>query len=110
MLDVLCVIVITLILSYFTLILGELVPKRIAMKNPEKAAMRLCSVVRFFAVIFRPIVWFLSVSTNLVLKMLRIDPKHQDEEVTEEEIEAFEDLIEDYRNTNNLLLISNYYK
>ena len=85
-LDVLCVIVITLILSYFTLILGELVPKRIAMKNPEKAAMRLCSVVRFFAVIFRPVVWFLSVSTNLVLKMLRIDPKHQDEEVTEEEI------------------------
>ena len=85
-LDVLCVIVITLVLSYFTLILGELVPKRIAMKNPEKAAMRLCSVVRFFAVIFRPAVWFLSVSTNLVLKMLRIDPKHQDEEVTEEEI------------------------
>lgn len=85
-LDVLCVILITLILSYFTLILGELVPKRIAMKNPEKAAMRLCSVVRFFAVIFRPVVWFLSVSTNLVLKMLRIDPKHEDEEVTEEEI------------------------
>ncbi|MBE6583323.1 MAG: DUF21 domain-containing protein, partial [Ruminococcaceae bacterium] len=81
-LDVLCVILITLILSYFTLILGELVPKRIAMKNPDKAAMRLCSVVRFFAVIFRPVVWFLSVSTNLVLKMLRIDPKHQDEEVT----------------------------
>ncbi len=85
-LDVLCVIVITLVLSYFTLILGELVPKRIAMKNPEKAAMRLCSIVRFFAVIFRPAVWFLSVSTNLVLKMLRIDPKHEDEEVTEEEI------------------------
>ncbi len=85
-LDTICVILITVVLSYFTLILGELVPKRIAMKNPEKAAMRLCSVVGFFAVIFRPAVWFLSISTNLVLKMLRIDPKHEDEEVTEEEI------------------------
>ncbi len=85
-LDTICVVVITVILSYFTLILGELVPKRIAMKDPEKAAMRLCSLVGFFAVIFRPAVWFLSVSTNLVLKMLRIDPKHVDEEVTEEEI------------------------
>ncbi len=85
-LDTICVVLITIILSYFTLILGELVPKRIAMKNPEKVAMRLCSIVGFFAVIFRPAVWFLSVSTNLVLKMLRIDPKHTEEEVTEEEI------------------------
>ena len=85
-LDTICVVVITIILSYFTLILGELVPKRIALKNPEKAAMRLCSLVGFFAAIFRPAVWFLSVSTNLVLKMLRIDPKHEEEEVTEEEI------------------------
>ncbi len=85
-LDTLCVVLITVILSYFTLVLGELVPKRIAMKNPEKAAMGLCSLVSFFAIIFRPMVWFLSVSTNLVLKMLRIDPKHEDEEVTEEEI------------------------
>ena len=85
-LDTVCVVVITIVLSYFTLILGELVPKRIAMKDPEKAAMGLCSLVGFFAVIFRPAVWFLSVSTNLVLKMLRIDPKHEDEEVTEEEI------------------------
>ncbi|MBQ8254381.1 MAG: HlyC/CorC family transporter [Clostridia bacterium] len=85
-LDTICVVVITIVLSYFTLILGELVPKRIAMKDPEKMAMRLCSLVGFFAVIFRPAVWFLSVSTNLVLKMLRIDPKHEDEEVTEEEI------------------------
>lgn len=85
-LDTICVVVITIVLSYFTLILGELVPKRIAMKNPEKMAMRLCSLVGFFAVIFRPAVWFLSVSTNLVLKMLRIDPKHEEEEVTEEEI------------------------
>ena len=85
-LDTVCVIVITMVLSYFTLVLGELVPKRIAMKDPEKAAMRLCSLVGFFAVIFRPAVWLLSVSTNLILKMLRIDPKHTDEEVTEEEI------------------------
>ncbi len=85
-LDAACVVLITIILSYFTLVLGELVPKRIAMKNPEKVAMHLCSLVGFFAVVFRPAVWFLSVSTNLVLKMLRIDPKHDDEEVTKEEI------------------------
>ena len=85
-LDALCVVLITIILSYFTLVLGELVPKRIAMKNPEKAAMHLCSLVGFFAVVFRPAVWLLSVSSNRVLKMLRIDPKHEDEEVTKEEI------------------------
>ena len=85
-LDTICVVIITIVLSYFTLILGELVPKRIAMKDPEKAAMRLCSIVGFFAIIFRPAVWFLSASTNLVLKLLRIDPKHTEEEVTEEEI------------------------
>lgn len=94
-LETLCIIVITIILSYFTLVLGELVPKRIAMKDPEKAAMGLCSLIGFFAVIFRPAVWFLSISTNLVLKLLRIDPKHDDDEVTEEEIRLMVDASEE---------------
>lgn len=94
-LETLCIIVITIILSYFTLILGELVPKRIAMKDPERVAMGLCSLIGFFATLFRPAVWFLSVSTNLVLKLLRIDPKHDDDEVTEEEIRLMVDASEE---------------
>ncbi len=94
-LDTVCVILVTIILSYFTLVLGELVPKRIAMKNPEKVALGLCSLIGFFAGIFRPAVWFLSISTNLVLKLLRIDPKHNDEEVTEEEIRLMVDASEE---------------
>ena len=85
-LESICIIAITLILSYFTLVFGELVPKRIAMKNPEKVAFILCGLVSFMSIIFRPLIWLLSVSTNLILKLLRIDPKHVDEEVTEEEI------------------------
>ncbi len=94
-LDTVCVILVTVLLSYFTLVLGELVPKRIAMKNPEKVALGLSSLIGFFAVIFRPAVWFLSISTNLVLKLLRIDPKHNDEEVTEEEIRLMVDASEE---------------
>ncbi len=80
------IILITLVLSFFTLIFGELVPKRIAMKNPEKIAFGLCSVISFMSALFRPIIWLLSVSTNLILRLFRIDPNHIDEEVTEEEI------------------------
>lgn len=58
------VIVITLILSYFTLILGELVPKRIAMKHKEKLANGVCGIITFLSRLLSPIIWFLTVSTN----------------------------------------------
>ena len=80
------VVVITLILSYFTLILGELVPKRLAMKKSEQMALAMAPMLLGFARVFTPVVWLLSVSTNLVLRMIGIDPNEEDEEVSEEGI------------------------
>ena len=64
------VIVITLILSYFTLVLGELVPKRIAMAKTERVIKITYQVVLAASVIFRPSVWLLTVSTNGILRLL----------------------------------------
>lgn len=80
------VVVITLILSFFTLVFGELVPKRIAMKHKERLAEAVCGTISFLAVILKPIIWLLSVSTNNVLRMIGIDPHEKDEPVSEEDI------------------------
>lgn len=85
-LDTISVIIITIILSYFTLVLGELVPKRIAMRKAEQLALAMSGLVFFISKIFAPVVWFLTVSTNGLLRLFRIDPHAEDEEVTEEEI------------------------
>lgn len=85
------VIIITLILSYVTLILGELVPKRIAMKKSEQMALGMAPMLYGVAKIFTPIVWLLSVSTNGVLRLIGIDPNEEDEEVGEEEIRLMVD-------------------
>ena len=94
-LDTLSVIVITLILSYFTLVFGELVPKRIAMQKPMKVARISCGVVSAVAVVMRPVVTFLSFSTNAVLKLLRMKTAAEEETVTEEEIRMMVDLGEE---------------
>lgn len=80
------VVVITLILSYFTLVLGELVPKRVAMKHKEKLSEVCCGFISFLAAVLRPIIWLLTVSTNCVLRILGIDPHEKDEAVSEEDI------------------------
>lgn len=80
------VIVITIILSYFTLILGELVPKRIAMKHKEKFANGVCGIITFLSRLLSPIICFLTVSTNAVLRLIGIDPKEKEEPVSEEDI------------------------
>ena len=85
-LDAIAVVVITLVLSYFTLIFGELVPKRVAMRMAEPLALGLSGPISGIAKVFSPIVWFLTASTNAVLRLLGIDPDAQDEEVGEEEI------------------------
>ncbi|MEE1186752.1 MAG: hemolysin family protein [Acutalibacteraceae bacterium] len=85
------VILITLILSYFTLIFGELVPKRIAMKKSESVAMGISGLVSSISFLFKPIVWFLSVSTNLVLRLFGIDPNQAQDDVSEEEIRMMVD-------------------
>ena len=80
------VIVITIILSYFTLVLGELVPKRIAMKNKEKVAKSFCGIVSFLTTVLKPVIWFLTVSTNGILRLFGIDPNEKEETVSEEDI------------------------
>lgn len=79
-------VVITLVLSYFTLILGELVPKRIAMKDPDAIALKTVGTVWGMYKICRPFVKFLAFSTNLVLRLFGIGPENEEDKVGEEEI------------------------
>ena len=82
----LSVVCITVILSFFTLVLGELAPKRIAMKYKEKLAENVCGFISGLAVLLKPIIWFLSISTNAVIRMFGIDPNDKEEPVSEEDI------------------------
>lgn len=91
-LDAIAVVVITLILSYFTLIFGELVPKRMAQRKTEELALGLSGLVGAIATLFAPIVWFLTFSTNTVLRLMGIDPNQEDDEVSEEEIRMMVDV------------------
>ena len=90
-LDAAAVVAITLILSFFTLVLGELVPKRVAMKKTEKLALGMSSMIYFISKLFAPLVFLLTASTNGVLRLMRIDPKANDEEVSEEDIKIMVD-------------------
>ncbi len=85
------VIVITVILSYFTLVLGELVPKRIGMRKAEKLALAMSGFIYAISKVFAPVVWLLTVSTNGLLRLFKFDPNLNDEEVTEEEIRMMVD-------------------
>ena len=80
------VIVITLILSFFTLVLGELVPKRVAMKHKEKLAELVCGFISSLTVILKPFIFLLTISTNGILRFLGIDPYEKEEPVSEEDI------------------------
>jgi len=91
-LNTISVIVITLILSYFTLVFGELVPKRVAMKNAEKMALFMSGMLYFISKVFKPLVWLLTASTNGILRLIGIDPNSEDEEVTEEDIRMMVDV------------------
>ena len=79
------VFLITLLLAYFSIVFGELVPKRIAMHNTEAMALGLSGILTVVAKIFKPLVWLLTVSANGILKLLGISPQ-EEEEVTEEDI------------------------
>ena len=86
------VIIITVILSYFTLVLGELVPKRVAMRKAEKLALAMSGFIYFISKAFAPVVWLLTVSTNGLLRLFGVDPTENDEEDTEEEIRMMVDV------------------
>lgn len=85
-LNAISVVLITLILSYFTLVFGELVPKRLAMKKAERIAFALSGIISAISTVFKPLVWLLTASTNGILRLLGINPNEEDSSVTEEEI------------------------
>lgn len=93
--NTLAVILITIILSFFTLVLGELVPKRLAMQKTEEVARFTCGVVSFLSAVMRPLIWLLTVSTNGMLRLLHIDPNAEEDEVSEEEIRMMMDIGEE---------------
>lgn len=90
--ETLWTVVITVILSYFSLVLGELVPKRVAQNYPEKWAFAVTGVVNFFSIFLRPFVIVLTASTNGILRLFKIDPNKNDKTVTEEEIRMMVDV------------------
>ena len=77
---------VTLIIAYFSLVFGELVPKRLALYRTEKIALASAGIVGVLTNLFRPIIWVLSHSTNLVLRIFGIDPKEQRAQISEEEL------------------------
>ena len=79
-------VIVTVIISYFSLVLGELVPKRIGMQAAEKIAFAVAPVLLFVKSCFKPFIAFLTVSTNIVVRMFGFDPNASEENVTEEEI------------------------
>lgn len=85
-LSTISLILITLLLSYFQLVLGELVPKRVAMKKAEGMAMFAATTLYVLSKATAPFVKLLTVSTNLLVRLFGIDPNANDEEVSEEEI------------------------
>ena len=80
------VIIVTLVLAYFTLVFGELAPKRIAMQRAEKWGMVMARPLDLLSTLTKPIVWLLSKSTDVAVRLLGGDPSRQREEVTGEEL------------------------
>ena len=85
-LNTISIAVITLILTYFTVLLGELIPKRLAMKKAEQIALGMSGLIFTISKIFRPAVWAFTKSTNGILRLLGVNPHVENEENTEEEI------------------------
>lgn len=77
---------VTIVIAYVSLVLGELVPKRLALFRTEAIALWSAAVVDYIAMAFRPIIWLLSKSTDQVVRLFGIDPKEQREQMSEEEL------------------------
>lgn len=97
-LSVIAIVLITLILSYFTLVFGELVPKRIAMQKSYEWAKFAYKIVSAISVVMKPVIRFLAFSTNLVLRVLHLKTEAEDENITEEEIRMMVDIGEERGN------------
>ena len=77
---------VTLVIAYFSLVFGELVPKRVALFRAEEIAMTTAGIINIVANIFRPIIWMLSKSTDFVVRAFGVDPKEQRSQMSEEEL------------------------
>lgn len=97
-LSVIAIVLITIILAYFTLVFGELVPKRIALQKSFEWAKAAYGVVSAIAFVMKPVIRFLAFSTNLVLRIMHLKVETVDENVTEEEIRMMVDIGEEKGN------------
>lgn len=84
--DVVSLVVLTLIVSYLSLVLGELVPKRIAMQKAEQVSLIVAPPLSVFAKLMKPVIWLVNGSSNLLLKLLGFDPDARTEEMSSEEV------------------------
>ena len=91
-LNSLSVIFITLILTFVTIVFGELIPKRIAQQKSYEVAKACCGVISVMAILFKPIIVLISGTTNLFLKMLRLKTEAEDESVSEDDIRMMVDV------------------
>jgi len=82
----LSLVLLTLVIAYFSLVLGELVPKRIALHKTESIALAVATPVAVISRVFKPLIWLLAHSSDLILRALGIDPKASREEISEEEL------------------------
>ncbi len=96
--SIISIFLITLILSYFTLVFGELVPKRIAMQKPYEWAKASYGVVSVISYVMKPLIRFLAFSTNLVLRIMHFKTEAEGDNITEEEIRMMVDMGEEKGN------------
>ncbi|MBR5869215.1 MAG: HlyC/CorC family transporter [Clostridia bacterium] len=110
--EILSVVLVTLILSFFTLVLGELVPKRVAMKYKDKLAESACGVISCLSAILKPVIWLLTISTNGVIRLFGMDPNEKEESVSEEDIVSMLDAGADEGSLdeNDIEYIKNVFK
>ncbi len=78
--------VLTLVIAYLSLVLGELVPKRLAIQRNAPVRLRVAPALNGFATVMRPVIWLLSVSTNALVRLLGGDPHKTSDEMTDEEV------------------------
>ena len=92
LLNNIAVIIITLILTFMTIVFGELIPKRIAQQKSYEVAKACCGVIGVISVIFKPIILLISGTTNLILRMMKLKTEAEDEQVSEDDIRMMVDV------------------
>ncbi|MGL5810258.1 MAG: hemolysin family protein, partial [Nocardioides sp.] len=84
--ETLALVLMTLVIAYLSLVLGELAPKRLALQKSAGLSLAVAPVLDRFAVLMRPVIWFLSISTNAVVRLLGGDPHATTEQLSEDEL------------------------